>query len=293
MLSCLFWFCKPSIIIVYLLDVKGIFSKKSIFFAFFIGNSINWCILVYIEQKGRRAMVRIDETLREALKQAVESAGSQSAFARLTGLGKQHISKYLRGDIKRMEHDTWIRLRPFIREFMPMEILTAEEEHKSWIKNNRQVSLIPVITLKQASGFDPTLESFDDYAFSLEHGNAPMLEDRDGMLAVRITSEDRDIPWYLPGTVIYIDCKSYPSQGKRVIVKLKKDIAPLFRIFFREESRVMLFSTDGKGDLFWDTPEENPCSWIYPIRYSFREEDPEDSELHKMESRWKEKLSQL
>ena len=55
-------------------------------------------------------MVRIDETLREALKQAVESAGSQSAFARLTGLGKQHISKYLRGDIKRMEHDTCHRL---------------------------------------------------------------------------------------------------------------------------------------------------------------------------------------
>lgn len=238
-------------------------------------------------------MVRIDETLRSALKQAVETAGSQSAFARMTGLGKQHVSKYLRGEIKRMEHDTWIKLRPYIREFMPMDFLTAEEEHKTWIKNNRQISLIPVISLKQAGGFDPTLESFDNYAFSLEHGNAPMLEDRDGMLAIRITAEDRGIPWYIPGTIVYVDSRNYPSQGKRVIAKLKTDSSPLFRIFFRENSRVMLLSTDGKSDFFWNNPEENPFSWIYPIRYSFREEDSEDSEIHKAESRWKEKLRNL
>ena len=248
---------------------------------------------MYIEQKGEWAMVRIDDTLRDALKRAVEAAGSQSAFARQTGLGKQHISKYLRGEIKSMEHDTWIKLSPFIREFMPMKFLIAEEEHKSWIKNNRQIASIPVITLRQAAGFDPILESFDDYALSLEHGNAPMLEDRRGMLAIKISEEDQNIPWYLPGTVVYVDCGSYPSQGKRVIAKLKQDAMPLFRIFFRKDNRVMLLSTDGKSDFFWDAPEENPFSWIYPIRYSFREEDSEDSEIHQAESRWKEKLSQL
>jgi len=238
-------------------------------------------------------MERIDETMLNALRQAVETAGSQSEFARRAGIGKQHISKYLRGEIKNMEHDTWMKLLPFIREFMPTERLVSFEEHKSWIKNNDLPSGIPVITLIQASGFDSTLESFDDYARAQDHGTAPLLEDKSGMLAIRMTGNSA-CSWYSPGTIVYLSCHDYPRPGKRVIAKLKDDGEVVFRIFYRKDNRVMLLSTDGSGnDFIWEKPGENPFSWIYPIKYSFRDEDSADSEIHGVEHSWKERINNL
>ena len=52
-------------------------------------------------------MVKVDREFREILRRAAEDLGSQSELARRAGIGKQHISKYIRGDIKKMEKETW------------------------------------------------------------------------------------------------------------------------------------------------------------------------------------------
>ena len=48
-------------------------------------------------------MVKVDREFREILRRAAEDLGSQSELARRAGIGKQHISKYNRGDIKKKE----------------------------------------------------------------------------------------------------------------------------------------------------------------------------------------------
>lgn len=115
-----------------------------------------------------------------------------------------------------------------------------------------------------------------------------MFEEKEGMFAVRITG-DSMTPWYPQGTIVYINGREYPSSGKRVIAKLKNSGEVVFKIFYRHQNKVMLLSFDDSGRNFiWENPNDNPFVWIYPVKYSFRDEDAIDSEvyLHGVEPQW-------
>ncbi len=227
-------------------------------------------------------MVVIDRNIQEALRNAADAAGSQSELARRAGIGKQHVSKYIRGDIKKMEKETWEKLAPCILPYLKTDFPGAEEPRSLWGGKPavpQEAGAIPVISTAQAAGFDSTLEPFDDYASSLEHEEAPGFGDRTGMLAVRI-SGDSMTPWYPPGTIVYINGREYPSSGKRVIAKLRNTGEVVFKIFYRSRDKVMLLAFDDTGRNFvWgnENPDDNPFVWIYPVRYSFRDEDAVDS----------------
>ena len=236
-------------------------------------------------------MVKVDREFREILRRAAEDLGSQSELARRAGIGKQHISKYIRGDIKKMEKETWEKLAPHIRPYLPPGFFPVREEGAPWsaeVSPAPEMKSIPVISIAQAAGFDCTLEPFDDYASSLDHEEAPMFEEKEGMFAVRITG-DSMTPWYPQGTIVYINGREYPSSGKRVIAKLKNSGEVVFKIFYRHQNKVMLLSFDDSGRNFiWENPNDNPFVWIYPVKYSFRDEDAIDSEvyLHGVEPQW-------
>lgn len=229
-------------------------------------------------------MVVIDRNIQEALRNAADAAGSQSELARRAGIGKQHISKYIRGDIKKMEKETWEKLEPCILPYMKPGFPGVEEPRPCWggdAASPMEAKAVPVISTAQAAGFDSTLEPFDDYASSLEHGEAPGFGDRTGMLAIRI-SGDSMTPWYPPGTIVYINGREYPSSGKRVIAKLRNTGEVVFKIFYRNRDKVMLLALDDSGRNFvWENenPDDNPFVWIYPVRYSFRDENAADSEV--------------
>lgn len=243
-------------------------------------------------------MVKVDREFREALRQAAEAFGSQSELARRAGIGKQHISKYIRGDIKKMEKETWEKLAPHIQPYLPAGFLPAGERRPDWtaeVEPPPEMKSIPVISIAQAAGFDCTLEPFDNYACSLDHEDAPMFEEKEGMFAVRI-SGDSMTPWYPPGTIVYINGREYPSCGKRVIAKLKNSGEVVFKIFYRRQNKVMLLSFDDSGRNFiWESPDDNPFVWIYPIKYSFRDEDAIDSEVysHGVEPQWLSRVKAL
>ena len=104
-------------------------------------------------------MVKVDREFREILRRAAEDLGSQSELARRAGIGKQHISKYIRGDIKKMEKETWEKLAPHIRPYLPPGFLPVREEGAPWsaeVSPAPEMKSIPVISIAQAAGFDCT-----------------------------------------------------------------------------------------------------------------------------------------
>lgn len=219
-------------------------------------------------------MVKVGREFQEALRRAAEELGSQSELARRAGIGKQHISKYIRGDIKKMEKETWEKLAPHVLPFLPSDFLSAGENRSEWgrvrVPSSRS---IPLISAVQASGFDSTLESFDSYAASLEHGEAPLIVNREGLIAIQI-SDDSFRSWFPAGTVVYVGGREYPVPGRRVIAKRKDSGEIVFREFYRGCGRVLLFSpVEGEASEVWEKPNENPFVWIYPVKYSFYDED--------------------
>lgn len=219
-------------------------------------------------------MVKVGREFQEALRRAAEELGSQSELARRAGIGKQHISKYIRGDIKKMEKETWEKLAPHVLPFLPSDFLPAGEKRSEWGRA-RVLSArpVPLITVAQASGFDCTLESFDSYAAALEHGEAPLIGNREGLIAIQI-SGDSFCHWFPAGTVVYIGGREYPVPGRRVIAKRKGSGEIVFREFYRNGGRVLLFSpVEGESSEVWEKTNENPFVWIYPVKYSFYDED--------------------
>ena len=209
-----------------------------------------------------------------SLRRAAEELGSQSELARRAGIGKQHISKYIRGDIKKMEKETWEKLAPHVLPFLPSDFLAAGENRSEWGRVRvPSARSIPLISAVQASGFDSTLESFDSYAASLEHGEAPLIANREGLIAIQI-SDDSFRSWFPAGTVVYVGGREYPVPGRRVIAKRKDSGEIVFREFYRGCGRVLLFSpVEGEASEVWEKPNENPFVWIYPVKYSFYDED--------------------
>lgn len=124
-------------------------------------NDVNW------SKTGRLRWLKWTGNSGEILRRAAEDLGSQSELARRAGIGKQHISKYIRGDIKKMEKETWEKLAPHIRPYLPPGFLPVREEGAPWsaeVSPAPEMKSIPVISIAQAAGFDCTLEPFDDYA---------------------------------------------------------------------------------------------------------------------------------
>jgi hypothetical protein len=65
-------------------------------------------------------MIVKKETL-QAIRKAVNEAGSQVEFSKKTGVHKASVWKYMSGSVKRIEDENWEKLEPFIRKYLPEE----------------------------------------------------------------------------------------------------------------------------------------------------------------------------
>lgn len=64
-------------------------------------------------------MPKIDEPIKNALRQAIEAAGSQKDFERKTGIAQQNLSRYLSGAIPTMTERTWKDIYPYLKVYLP------------------------------------------------------------------------------------------------------------------------------------------------------------------------------
>lgn len=159
-------------------------------------------------------------------------------------------------------------------------VAVSEVKHEVRPLAPGELKRIPIIGIAQASGYDYTLEQFDQYATENALGYAPIVGKTDGLLAIKIEGDSMS-PWYPDGTVVIISCRQTPAHGKRVVAKLRDSGEVVFKVFLRKDKKVKLASINeeaGKG-FEWDNPEDNPFWWIYPVKYSFRDEDDIDFQM--------------
>ncbi len=62
--------------------------------------------------------MKLSPAIVTALRKAIEHAGTQTAFATLTGVRQNNLARYLSGTIKKVEQETWEKLFPHIKAFM-------------------------------------------------------------------------------------------------------------------------------------------------------------------------------
>ena len=65
----------------------------------------------------------LEDDLIIAISEACSKAGGQVAFAKLTGVKRQNISRYLNKEVKEITPKVMARLWPHVREFLPKDFL--------------------------------------------------------------------------------------------------------------------------------------------------------------------------
>lgn len=228
---------------------------------------------------------------------AVENAGNRNQLAIKVGVPQHYIKRWLDGDVKSMDDELWDKVYPFIRPYLPQSdggfnssgspIITYPDFEKQFSNTSElrpippsQLTSIPIIGVAQALNFDRTLQSFDEFIADNSTGRAPAIGNMgDGMAAIAVDGTSMT-PFYPDGTIVYFSIRQTPKNGDRVIAKLKKEQALVFKLFCKTNGHVELKSIDKDGRNFtFSNPADNPFEWIYPVKYSLRDEDALDREL--------------
>jgi len=63
--------------------------------------------------------MKLDKKIIKALGKAVNEAGTQLEFQRISGIPQGYLTKYLSGKIKGITMENWIKLFPHIKKFLP------------------------------------------------------------------------------------------------------------------------------------------------------------------------------
>lgn len=65
--------------------------------------------------------MKVTDDIVKAMQKCVDHIGSKNAFARKANVSITTISKYLTHKTKTINDDTWVRMQPLLRPFLPKE----------------------------------------------------------------------------------------------------------------------------------------------------------------------------
>lgn len=147
---------------------------------------------------------------------------------------------------------------------------------------------VPVISeaaaLSWNSALVPLMDFIDDNATD-ECISFPRAKPNDHI--VKIVGDSMS-PWYPSGTYVLVRPNERVKNGSRVIAKLISG-EMVFRVFVQKRDKIILMAINQKTgqNLEFDTSEPF-AYWIWPIKWSFRNEDDLDAEMeqHGICHRW-------
>lgn len=69
--------------------------------------------------------VKITPTIKNAIIQAIEANGGQSALERKTGVSQRNLSKYISEQTESITSAIWSQLEPALRPYLPGDVINA------------------------------------------------------------------------------------------------------------------------------------------------------------------------
>jgi hypothetical protein len=66
--------------------------------------------------------MEINDHIKRALELAIQKAGTQELLSQKCDIRRDYFSNYLNGRVKAIEHEKWLKLYPFLEEFLPEEM---------------------------------------------------------------------------------------------------------------------------------------------------------------------------
>jgi SOS-response transcriptional repressor LexA len=231
-----------------------------------------------------KPIVWLDQCVKEAIRKAIGECGGQSALAKETGVSQRDISNCSSGQIYRIDQDTWRKLYPACKRFLPadkankydpdcleafpqlppMENDLNSATSEVAIPKVDRFKPVPVISIAQAAEYEP-ITPLIDYLKEVSDRTKLFLEVNDCHFAVEIVGDSMS-PDYPDGSIALVDSKGFPENGDIVVAKFSTGQV-VIKEFNRNGDHISLSSRNPNGQNFEWNMKEKPgfIQWVYPV----------------------------
>lgn len=225
----------------------------------------------------------ISESIREAIRAAIEKSGSSLSFSRSIGVSHTTVSFWLNGRTRKINATVWQNLLPRIQEFLPDGSLPypsapaaavpaghfLHERPAPWYggAGTAQNVSVPLLHLNDFADFDPQIDSIEEIIREKSTGSVMFTSFvQPGYFAVEV--DRKHAGFFAEGTRLLLRGQDAPCDGDTVLVKLRNKRDFLFALFTRKGDGIELAPLQ-KGGRKRTIPRNSfhkVCRWIVPVR---------------------------
>jgi SOS-response transcriptional repressor LexA len=233
---------------------------------------------------GANMTIWLDRNIRNAIRQATDQSGGQSALSRATGVPQTTLSHYISGQVYKINENIWRKLYPACKRFLPADKANKYDPdcleafpqlppmENDLNSANSEVAIpkvdrfkpVPVISIAQAAEYEP-ITPLIDYLKEVSDRTKLFLEVNDCHFAVEIVGDSMS-PDYPDGSIALVDSKGFPENGDIVVAKFSTGQV-VIKEFNRDGDNISLTSRNPNGQNFEWNLREKPgfIQWVYPV----------------------------
>lgn len=207
------------------------------------------------------------ESISKAINMAAMKNGGNAKFARMIGLSPSGIGRYINGYIKVIELESWMKLLPHVKEFLPKEEFQDLKASEFSLVKPSELMGVPILGTAQAAGYEPAIEALDDWVVGHGDGTAYFHgEIRSGWFAIRVDG-DSMLPDYPAGTLLLVAPGTTPLNHDIVAARIANDGQVVCKQYIRSNGTITLKSINPGGkDYSWDYQKQPGYAlWIWPV----------------------------
>ncbi|NLZ60818.1 MAG: helix-turn-helix domain-containing protein [Lentisphaerae bacterium] len=195
--------------------------------------------------------------------------GNNAALARKIGIDPSYLYKYMRGTVKSVHADTWIKLCNFFPEIDPGSLfLCGNAIPAQPLESYFPVVASDIIADKSRQFYIP----LGEYAKNNPQSHCYFPEGEEGDFAVSVVGEQMQ-PWYPPGCILLARPNARLYNWDPVLAITHSGTIH-FRIFFEGKSKITLASLDDNpaNNIQFDKDDSPPLRLVLKIIQSMRNE---------------------
>ena len=224
----------------------------------------------------------INESIRKAIRAAIEKSGSSLSFSRTVGVSHTTVSFWLSGRTRKINAAVWQNLLPRIQEYLPDESISypcapvaaapagriLREQPAGWYGAGPGPKVsAPLLHFADLADFDPQIDSVEEIIRGKSTGSAVFTSCvLPGYFAVEV--DRKHSGFFAEGTRLLLRWQDAPCDGDTVLVKLRNKKDFLFARYTRIGDGIELAPLQ-KGARKRSIPKtafHNVCRWIVPVR---------------------------